>query len=114
MEITTFRGRLVSYVQPADVVVGDRIACWLSDVSAYPHVTGGTSRKRDLTRYGIPVEWVTEYTVDSAPWWVDRTFLAFTADRDRVPVLVEGPITAEATDAWQAARLDALLERVLG
>lgn len=63
----------LEWVPTAEVRVGDRIACLLSDAHAFLPVTGWDDKTLDLTRYGserpfgIIVHRV--FTVTNAPWW---------------------------------------------
>lgn len=64
-----FRGVMIDRIPVSDVKAGDRIACWLSDASAYPAVTGWTDKTIDLTRHGLGLFVHRHFTVNDAPWW---------------------------------------------
>lgn len=64
-----FRGVTIDRIPVSDVKVGDKIACWLSDASAYPTVTGWTDKTIDLTRYDLGVTVHRHFKTSDAPWW---------------------------------------------
>jgi len=57
------------WIDTKDVQVGDRIACLLSDASAYPRVTGWTDRVLKLSKQGLEDVTHRTFQVSGAPWW---------------------------------------------
>jgi hypothetical protein len=58
------------WIPTSEVAIGDRIACLLSNASAYLTVTGWADKTIDLTRYGCGVYVHRIFTTSYAPWWV--------------------------------------------
>ncbi len=57
------------WIPTADVKVGDRISCLLSDASADLEVTGWEDRVIDLTRYDLGTSTYRNFKVSGEPWW---------------------------------------------
>jgi hypothetical protein len=72
--VETYSGRHVDWVPTAEVRVGDRLACLLSDAHAFPAVTGWTDRVLDLAPHSLPsVTHRTFQVSGDTPWWVDES-----------------------------------------
>jgi hypothetical protein len=76
----TCRGRFVQWIPTADVKPGDQLACFLSDASAFPEVTGWADRELALSRFGLADVTHREFTVRDAPWWVRTDNFMLTSD----------------------------------
>lgn len=60
------------WIPTAEVKVGDRIACLLSDAQAYPTVTGWSDRVLNLSRFeGLKDVTHRTFRVSGAPWWAE-------------------------------------------
>ncbi|MGW1627650.1 hypothetical protein [Streptomyces sp. NPDC002172] len=59
------------WIDTKDVQVGDKIACLLSDASAYPRVTGWTDRVLELSKQGLKDVTHRKFKVSGAPWWAE-------------------------------------------
>ncbi|MFB8026901.1 MULTISPECIES: hypothetical protein [unclassified Streptomyces] len=57
------------WIATAQVRMGDRISCLLSDASADLAVTGWQDKVIDLTRYDLGTSTYRHFTVKAAPWW---------------------------------------------
>lgn len=71
-----YRGRKLVEVDTADVRVGDKIACLLSDAEWFPEVNGWHDVLLPLSRYeGLSDVTHRYFSFDAwAPCWVDESF----------------------------------------
>ncbi|MEV6419077.1 hypothetical protein [Streptomyces sp. NPDC051662] len=61
------------WVATAEVKVGDRLVCLLSDARAYPVITGWSDERLNLSRYEGLQDVIHRYfdLESGAPWWCD-------------------------------------------
>ncbi len=104
--MTTYYGHELEWVRTTDVKVGDRIACLLSDASAFPVITGWSDKTLDLTRYELGVAIHRVFRAMPAPWWCDDAMTTGTVSDDQFGVT---PIVkrAEAGSRCQTCHRDA-------
>jgi hypothetical protein len=78
--MSVVRGVEIEEVPTLAVRLGDHVACWLSDASAYLPVTGWSDRLLKLSRFGLADVVHRTFTVRGAPWWAGTDMGMLTYD----------------------------------
>lgn len=76
----------LEWIPTADVRMGDRIACLLSDAQAYYSVTGWSDRTIDLTEHNLGVSVHRTFTTLPRVWWAGNDMVTFDLAREALIV----------------------------